>query len=497
MIEGIFRKGNDLILRYNKNGESFFKKVKTKYPLYIQDRNGNYKYIFKNIPLTKRVYNTKKELKESKQIAELSNQLSIIYSPEVELLFPLWNKLQGQNPKSLIWYLDIEVIDLDNRIFPEPYLANAPITHIQIVTNRDNRVILYMLQKPSQEFINKYKNNTEIIIIPDEKEMLLTFIKRLQQEKPTIITAWNGENFDFPYITYRCQKLGISINKLSPLNDSSIEYVDNKYYHTKWNGLYLLDALQIYKKFTYTDQKSYSLEYIAKVELGEGQGKVDYGEYRNIFEFFEKNYDKFCEYARQDPIVLKNIVEKTGIFDIVIDMSSTMGINFDKIVGTVQPWARFLTLLALRDNIILPEDSYNKDNAKPIKGGFVKEPITGKHEWICSIDFNSMYPNNINTFNLSAETYIPYEELPQEAKEIIDYMADENEDKLFDEEFRKKIAKVTKKYNIIFAGLGFFRKDKKGIIPSIIEQLYVGRKQEKQKMLIANALKEKLKEKLN
>jgi len=488
MIEGIFKKGNDLILRYNKQGASYFKKIKATYPVYISDRNGDYRYIFRDVPMTKRVYNNKKDLKETLQIAELSNQLVEAYDPEIELRYPLWKKFQNTRPNSLIWFLDIEVIDLNNRKFPQPYLADAPITHIQIADNFTDKVVLLMTKAPSDEFYKKWKDNTEIIVYNSEEELLEGFIKKLKSDNPTIITAWNGENFDFPYITFRAKKLGININKFSPLNEAKVDYdPDNKIYTTRWNGLYLLDALQVYKKFTYSEQKSYSLEYIAKIELGEGEGKVDYGEYQNIFNFFEQNYDKFCEYARKDPIVLKNIIEKTDLFNILIDMANVMGLNYDRALGTVGPWSRNLLLLLLDENVIVPTKPSGEKSA-PIKGGFVKDPIKGKHEWICSIDFNSLYPSIMLSFNLSPETYVPYEDLPQEAREILDYMADEDETKLFDPEFRQKIKAVTQKHNLIFAGLGFFRKDRQGIIPRTIEGIYYNRKKQKNKALLAKAI---------
>jgi DNA polymerase elongation subunit (family B) len=238
----------------------------------------------------------------------------------------------------------------------------------------------------------------------------------------------------------------------------------------------------------FEDQPSYKLEYIAYKFLGEGEGKVNYGEYSSIFEFYEKNYDKFFEYAIQDPKVIYNLENKLKLIETLVFLAYLMGCNIDTAMETVRPWAIHLRHIALKHNMVLPSDTRHHLD-KAIVGGYVKEPIKGKHYWVISIDFNSLYPSIMDMLNLCATTYIPYDKLPEELKEIYKLFRDEDEEKLLnDEDLQKKIRELTHKYNVSFNGQGFFRKNKRGLIAETVAQIYYDRKKEKNRMLLANAI---------
>jgi len=486
MIEGIFNKNGQYYVRKNINGVSLLVKENPLYTLFVEDKDGEYFDIIKKVKMKRLDFRSKLEFNETKKYYDLIKKHNVELKPYYNFLFNDWK--ENNIPKMKVWYLDIEVIDLNNRKFPEPTNAEAPITHIQI--DDDKNVYIFMT-KDSPKMRKKYKD-VKFFIFDNEYDMLEAFIDFLKKENPSIITAWNGDQFDFPYIYRRLRNLGIDPNRLSPLNDTYYEEEKrgNKiYYRTQINGIFLIDSLEIYKKFTYSDQKSYSLEYTAKLILKEGEGKVSYKQYKSIYDFYEQDYDGFTEYAIKDPIVLKNIMKKTGLMDLSITIAKMTGTNLDKIFGTVHPWTNFLTLIALNEKLVISGSESTDD--KPIKGGFVKDPIIGKHNWVASEDANSMYPSIMLSFNISPDTYVNPERLPEELQKIYQYFRDENELKLV--ENLDKINEILKKYpNYIFAGLGFFENTQKGIIPKIIEKTYYGRKKEKQKMLLLKALKEKV-----
>jgi DNA polymerase elongation subunit (family B) len=348
--------------------------------------------------------------------------------------------------------------------------------------------------------------------------MLLKFTKINKKLNPTIITAYNGDLFDYAYLFFRSLKLNFNVDEFSILNEVSFraEFKNKntgdfkKYYKLndvkrfirennlndwklvefvfKPKGQYCIDYLKVFKKLVYEEQPSYKLEYIAHKFLETGNGKVDYGEYSSIYEFFEKDYDKFFEYAIQDPIVILNLENKLKLLETLSFLAYIMGCNIDTAMDTVQPWAIHLRHIALKENIILPNDTRHQLD-KTIAGGYVKEPIKGKHRWIISIDFNSLYPSIMDMLNLCVTTYIEYKNLPDELKEIYNLFRDEDEEKLLNDiNLQNKIKELTHKYNVTFNGQGFFTRDKRGLIAQVVADIYYGRKDEKNKMLWAKAI---------
>jgi DNA polymerase elongation subunit (family B) len=425
-----------------------------------------------------------------------------------------WKK---ELPNPRIMFLDIETIDLNDRRFPQPHIAGAPITHIQIMDSYTKKVIILYMQEPSEKVKEKHQN-VKFVKCNNEYEMLDKFTKILHKLNPSIITAYNGNLFDFPYIFFRSMKLKFPIERLSPLNEVTfrMEFKNRKtseykkYYDLSklkeflskenledWKlnmfqinvkGMYFLDYLEIFKVFTYEDLPSYKLEYLAYKFLKEGEGKVNYGQYSSIFEFYEKDYDGFFEYAIQDPIVLDNLENKLKLINTLALLAYLMGCNYDVAMSTVQPWAIHLRHIGLKNNIILPNDTRHHLD-KNITGGYVKEPNKGRHSWIFSYDFNSLYPSIMDMLNLCGTTYIPFEKLPEELKEIYRLFRDENEEKLLlDKDLQNKIKELTHKYNVSFNGQGFFRRDKRGMVAQVVADIYYQRKAEKTKMLLANAI---------
>ena len=514
-FEGIFKTKAGL---YERIDEKYVKLNLT--PRIYELGNGEYSDI-KGHTLIKREFKT---LKEKNNYKKTYGDLKTVYD------YPEWNdyvfekRWQKETPKPRILYLDIEVMDMNNKKFPQPHIAEAPITHIQLTDSKTEKTIILYMQEPSQELKDKFKE-VKFIKCNSELEMFKKFETLLQKINPSVVTAYNGNLFDFPYLYFRSRKVGYNIDKLSPLSEVrvSVEFKNKdtdeykKYYEwdriaefikkndlRKWKiesfkfdvkGVYYIDYLEVLKSLTYEDLPSYKLEYVAYRYLKEGEGKVSYKHFNSIFEFYEKDYDGFFEYAIKDPIVLLNLEKKLYLLNTLSFLSYLMGCNYDTALATVQPWAIHLRNIGMKEKIVLPNDTKHEMD-KSIMGGFVKEPIKGLHKWLFSIDFNSLYPSIMDMLNMCGTTYIDYEDLPKELKEIYDLFRDEDEEKLLnDKNLRDRIGELTHKYDVTFNGQGFFRRDKRGMIAQVVADIYYNRKNEKQKMLFANAILSKYKKK--
>lgn len=163
-------------------------------------------------------------------------------------------------------------------------------------------------------------------------------------------------------------------------------------------------------------------------------------------------------------------------------LSSKMGVIISDATSTVKPWSQFLANRSFVDNKIMPP---RKDNPQPaIVGGFVKDPIIGKHKWTVSADVNSMYPLlSMVGFNMSPETYIPKNKLPSDLREVVlKYFNDQDESKRFDidEKTWEYTASLLEKYNYALSVNGaVFSKSKLGMIPELVQEIYNSRKEAK------------------
>ena len=509
MIQGIWKIKNNTYVREN----DVFKKINLKYPVFEKDKNGEYKdYTLKN----------NYKLREFTNLTEYNNYIKTYGDlKDIKTVSPTfwwnfnnrWKKDSFKNQK--IIYMDIETIDLNDRKFPQPHLAEAPITHIQLLNSETNKVTILFTKDINNELKEKY-NNVNFVLCKDEKDLLKKYSLYIKKVNASIITAYNGDFFDFPYIFFRSIKLGLDPNIFSPLNDYEIKvefkledgsykkyyklndilefikttdsskYKMNKCY-IEYKGYYQLDYLVIFKKFNFDPLPKFSLEYVTYKYLKEGDGKISYKQYDSIHDFYEKDYDGFTEYSIRDVEVLRDLENKFKYFSIVTQLSLDFVCNFNIGMETLQPWNSRLSMLFLEQNIIPPKDDM-KGEVAHITGGYVRNPIKDKHEWVMIFDYNSMHPSSMVATNTCVTTYISPEELSKEAKEIYDIFRDQDEEHLFKENIYNKMKEVCKKDNITFSGTSFYKRDRQGIISKDIEDIYYGRKIEKQKMLLANVV---------
>ena len=280
-----------------------------------------------------------------------------------------------------------------------------------------------------------------------------------------------------------------------------------------------MDTIDIYKKFRLKPRESYSLDYIAEVELGErkvnhdcfktfdgfrtGEGFIrpdsepnkesilEYKLYnaKNDEEIKRISKEYFIHYSIIDTYLLYRIDNAIKLSDIMISIASIMGIQLPQTLGTTTPWSTFIRNYAMQDKIVLPNPSEVSGDVE-FKGGFVAEPLIGRYNWVFSVDVTSMYPSQIMAFNLSSETFIPFYKLPNDLQEAINEL-DLNEDEQYhinnyfkNPEAYKKYTDLLIKYNYCGSLTGsVYDKSKKGILPILTELVFNLRKAAKKEML--------------
>ena len=326
----------------------------------------------------------------------------------------------------------------------------------------------------------------------DEVDLLTTFLRiwNSEQWKPDVVTGWNIENFDIPYLFVRITNiLGLKeAKKLSPwglVNSRSITGDNDGPFVYDLIGVATLDYLALYKKFSYTPQESYKLDHIAEYELGEK--KLDYSEYESMHEFYVQNFEKFVDYNIHDVVLVDKLEEKLKFIEQVFAIAYDAKVNFVDTYTTVRIWDVIIANYLMDKKIVVPhfktesiEERIAADKRMgPIVGAYVKDPQVGLHKWVCSFDLNSLYPHLIMQYNISPETYRGVE-------------SDITIEGLIDQNVSKELSDKLESENLTMGANGaLFDKDLKGFLPTLMENMYNDRSAWKKRMIEAKKQYEK------
>ena len=371
--------------------------------------------------------------------------------------------------------INVTSLDIETKFgdgFPEPALADQEVTAITMKNNIDDT---YYTFGCGEYDVDKALLQTHTVIYvkcADEKELLHKFVYHWAKTSPDIVTGWNCEFFDIPYLVNRIRKINgeSRMKMLSPWR-----MIDERETHTGYGqttlkyeikGVAILDYMAIFKKFGYSygPQESYKLDHIANVVLGEK--KLDFGEASDLNELHANDYQKFIDYNIKDVELIDRMEDKLGLISLCLTMAYRGGVNYEQVLGTVAIWDSIIYRDLHSKRIAVPQNSESFKGAYP--GGYVKEPHVGMHDWVCSFDLNSLYPSIIMQYNMSPETILNDDELNVTVETVL----------------AKQVKNTTPNTALAVGGTRFSTK-KLGIIPAIIQEIYNDRVKFKQAQLKA------------
>ena len=318
-----------------------------------------------------------------------------------------------------------------------------------------------------------------------EEDLLADFLEIWKSEHPDIVTGWNIKFFDIPYLVQRMNKLlsPVETSNLSPwkkIREKFIERSSKKHRTFQILGVSILDYLDLYRTFTYTNQESYRLDHIAFVELGER--KLDYGQYETIRDFYRNDFQKFMEYNVRDVELIEMLEDKMKLLELALALAYSAKVNYEDVFSQVRTWDQIIYHHLRKDNIVIPPKKGGKKDEQYV-GAYVKDPITGMHDWIVSFDLNSLYPHLIMQYNISPETMIH-----QMQDHIITPNAILGEQS---SHLKKALKKHTDKNYSVAANGTCYSRDTRGFLPNLMSKMYDERKAYKKKMIECQKQKEK------
>jgi len=367
--------------------------------------------------------------------------------------------------------LDIEVKFGEG--FPDPAIADQEVTAITMKNNIDDVYYTFGCGDYDIEKSLMEKYEVRYIKCQTERELLHKFLVHWGISSPDIITGWNVEFFDIPYLVNRIAKVngGNKEKMLSPwrmIDKREIQQPFSTQTREKYElkGITILDYYALFKKFafTYGPQESYKLDHIANVVLGEK--KLDFGEASDLNELHDTNYQKFIDYNIKDVELIDRMEDKLGLITLCLTMAYKGGVNYDAVLGTVAIWDSLIYRHLYEQQIAIPQNEESFKGAYP--GGYVKEPQVGMHDWVCSFDLNSLYPSIIMQYNMSPETILLDDEPDVNVESIL----------------RGEVTNNKPGTALAVNGVRFDT-TKQGILSQIIQEIYNERVEHKNKQLKA------------
>lgn len=368
-----------------------------------------------------------------------------------------------------IYNLDIEVY-CGTTGFPK---ATNPENYINAITLQNmvtNQYYVFSLKDYTPT-----KPNVHYEKCTDESNLLVQLIDFFNRNDIDIITGWNIEFFDIPYIHDRmCMLLGENeFKKLSPVRKvrKNTKTVNNKELVT-WDiqGIINWDYYLLYDKFTFDNKESYTLDFISNYELGQEKTKFK-EEFGDLNTLYNDNFEKFIEYNIRDVELVYLLDQKLKFIDIALAYTYMMKCDAENIFGTLYPWDAFLYNELYHKHILC--NPKRGASAMEFMGGYVREPDKGMHDWITVYDIVSSYPNQIISSNMSPETVIS-RQIVDEDEELQGILEKFHSiEKCIEVDKMAEITPILQKKNMTYTSNGqFFSTVKQGFIPEVVQRVF-------------------------
>ena len=465
--------GNRLLVRGYNNGERYSDRVPFNPTLFLPTKQYSKWKTLEGEPVQPHRFGSITEarefLKGYKEVPdfEIHGNTRFLYQyiaeqhPEDQVRF--------DSSKIRIFNIDIETAAENG--FPDVESADQEILAISIKDSFTGRVTVF----GARPYDNK-DSMVDYMHFRSEESMLGAFLEYWQANFPDVITGWNVQLFDMPYICNRVERiLGDKFVKLlSPwklVSQREIYIKGRKQFAVDTLGISTLDYLELYKKFTYTNQESYRLDHICNVELGEK--KLDHSEYDTFKEFYEHDWQKFIDYNIHDVRLVDKLDDKMKLIELAYTMAYDAKVNYEDVFSQVRMWDNYIYNELNKRKIAIPPKKESATKTEKYAGAYVKEPIPGFYDWVVSFDLNSLYPHLIMQYNISPETLQDTRHSTATVDKILEKQVE------IDGEFA------------VCANGAQYSKNEHGFLPEMMQKMYDSRVIFKKKMIKAKQQYEK------
>jgi len=407
-VDAFYDREQDIInvVERDDKGNRHYKEYSARHIFYYPDAKGKYQSL-KGEPLS-RV--TSKNVKEHrKELAIHSNKR--LFESDINPIYRCLEDhyLNVDAPKLNIAFFDIEVDFDPERGYASPEDAFMPITAIAVYLQwMETMVCLALPPKTlsmaeAQRQIEEFPNT---MLFETEGEMLDTFLNLI--EDADVLSGWNSEGFDIPYTVNRVTKV---LSKEDTRRFCLWNQYPKKREYEKYGksavtydliGRVHLDSLELYRKYTYEERHTYRLDAIAEYELGKTKTQYE----GTLDQLYNNDFKKFIEYNRNDTMLLEELDSKLKFLDLANTLAHECTVLLQTTMGAVAVTEQAIINEAHRRGLIVPNRIQREPGSEPAAGAYVAFPKKGIHEWIGSLDINSLYPSAIRALNMGPETIV-------------------------------------------------------------------------------------------
>lgn len=411
-LDALFKRGGDeevIKIVERVNGKRVYKEYKPDYHFFISDQRGSHKSIYGDTvkKVSPSSFAEKQKLKNS-----ISHNVKK-WETDVDPIFRCLeqNYLHSEAPTLNIAFFDIETSFDKESGWSDASDADNYITSISVHLQWLDEIICLALPpetltwEEAQAIANEVGN---VVLFHSEKEMLQAFMAVI--EDADVLSGWNSEAYDIPYIVNRIKKTmgkfearGMCLWEQDP-KVRTFERGGKEAQTYDLIGRVHVDYMQIYKKYNYEERHSYALNAIADVELNESKIAYD----GTLDELYNDDFKKFLEYNIQDTRLLDRLDKKLQFIDLANSIAHATCVLIQTTMGAVAVTDQAVLVEAHSRGEVCPDKkrTAKDDTSVRAAGGWVATPRKGFHRWIASTDMKSLYPSVIRTFNMSPETIV-------------------------------------------------------------------------------------------
>jgi DNA polymerase elongation subunit (family B) len=407
-IDALFDRDKDRIHVVERvKGERVYREYPANYVFYYDDPRGKFRTIY-DTPVSRFATKNGKEFHKEQRV----NSGKRLWESDINPIFRCLedNYLGANSPKLQTAFFDIEV-DFDPlRGFSKPEDPFNPITAISVYLDWMDKLVTMVVPPKSyswdtaQEICNQYDN---CFLFEREEDMLNTFLDLI--DDADILSGWNSEGFDIPYVTMRVHRV-LSKDDTRRLclwgqfpKKRTFERFGAENLTFDLIGRVHMDYMQLYRKYTYEERHSYSLDAIGEYELDER--KLQYE--GTLDQLYNKDFKEFIDYNRQDTMLLSKLDKKLRFLDLANELAHDNTVLLQTTMGAVAVTEQAIINEAHSRGMVVPNRRSRDDHGDTqAAGAYVAYPKRGIHEYIGAIDINSLYPSAIRALNMGPETIV-------------------------------------------------------------------------------------------
>ena len=407
-IDALFDREHDRIhIVERRDGQRQYREYSANYIFYYDDPRGKFQSIF-GTPVARFSTRNNKEFRKEMRIQSGKR----LFESDINPIFRcLEENYKGQDaPRLNVAFFDIEVDFDPERGFSPPADPFNAITAISVYLGWLEQMVTlvipprHMSPETAEEIAGEFENT---MIFEREEDLLKTFLDLI--EDADALSGWNSEGFDIPYTVNRVTRvLSKDDTRRFCLWDQFPKQrmferfgAENQTYDLI--GRVHMDYMQLYRKYTYEERHSYSLDAIADYELGETKTVFE----GTLDQLYNQNFKTFIEYNRQDTMILAKLDNKLKFLDLANILAHENTVLLQTTMGAVALTEQAIINEAHERGMVVPNRKERlSDEDTQAAGAYVAYPKKGIHEYIGSIDINSLYPSAIRALNMGPETII-------------------------------------------------------------------------------------------